>query len=176
MDLAIALTPPAVQLAVADTITASDNIKLALSATSLGFPVLTPRAEWTSSNKAVAIVDSTGLVQAIGLGPATIQARVNDEKAATAVTIVRRVVSVALTPTSVLGAVGDTAVLTAQALDASGLLVGGTAYAFSTTDPTVASVTRTGNQTVLVRLLKTGSATVAVTADNQTASTPVTVH
>lgn len=174
MDLEIFVTPPAVQLAVADTITLSDNVKLILSATSLGFPVVAPRAEWTSSDRTVAIVDSTGLVQATGLGLATITARVNGEKAQTTLSVVRRVVAVTLVPQTFRGPVGDSVTFTATAVDEQGLAVGGTTYAFASTDPTVLSVLRTGNQTARVILLKAGTASVTVTAGGQTTAAAVT--
>ncbi len=175
MDLALFLTPsPAVQLAVADTITSSDQIQLLLAATSLGFPVLTPHAEWTSAIPSVAIVDSTGLVQVIGLGKTTITARVNGVKVSTQVTVVQRVVSATLSPRTVQGLVGDTAILTATATDARGLPVGGTSFAFTATDPTAVAVTRTGDQTAKITLLKAGSTSVSVVAGGQTAATAVT--
>lgn len=174
MNLEIFLTPPALQLAVADTITTANSVKLILSATSLGFPVVTPHAEWTSSDRTVAIVDSTGLVQAVGLGLVTITARVNGEKAQTTVSVVRRVVSVTLTPQTFQGLVGDTTTVAATAVDAQGLAVGGTAFVFTSTDPTAVSVVRTGNQTAKITLLKPGSAGVTVAAGGQSAGTIVT--
>jgi alpha-tubulin suppressor-like RCC1 family protein len=175
MNLAIALNPSQVLLQVADTITASDNVQLTLSATSLGFPVTTPHAEWTSSAPSVAIVDSTGLVQAISEGVTTITARVNADKAFTVVRIAQRVVSTTIAPTSVQGVVGDTAVLTAAAVDSHGLAVGGTSFTFTSTDPTTVSVTRTGNQTAKITLLKPGAAGVSVVAGGIPATTTVNV-
>ncbi len=174
MNLALFLTPTAVQIPVSDTITSSDNAQLLLTATSLGFPVITPHAEWTSSNRSVAIVDSTGFVQAIGLGAATITARVNGETANSQVTVVRRVVAATLTPQTFQGLVGDTITLTATATDSHGSAVAGTAFAFSTTDPTSVNVTRTGDQTAKITLLKAGTASVGVIAGGQNASTAVT--
>ena len=54
--------------------------------------------------------------------------------------------------------------------------MGGTAYVFTMTDPSVASLTRTGNQTVRLNLLKVGTTKVIVTAGGQTASSNITVH
>jgi alpha-tubulin suppressor-like RCC1 family protein len=174
LNLAIALTPPQLQLSVADTITASDNVQLILSATSLGFPVITPHAEWTSSVPSVAVVDSTGLVRVVGLGQTIITARVNSETAQTRVTVVPRVVSATLTPQTFQGLVGDTTTLTATALDSRGLSVGGTSFTFTSNDPTTVNVTRTGNQTARITLLKAGNASVNVQADGQNAVTRVT--
>lgn len=176
MDLEIFVNPPSLSVGVADTITTSDNVKLVLTATSLGFPVVAPRAEWTTSDRAVAVVDSTGLVQIVGLGPVTITARVNGEKANTQLSVVRRVTSVRITPPTLTGVAGDSATITASAVDIGGITVAGTAYAFSSSDPTIATVTRTGNQTAQVRMIKAGTAFINVAAGGQIGSAPVTVH
>jgi len=176
MDLSIQIIPSEVQIIITDTVTASNNTHLDLIATSLGFRVLTPRAAWTTSNPNVALVDSSGRVQALRLGQSTITARVNGETSTCLVTVGNAITQVTLLPSTVTGAVGDTATVTAAALGPNGLLVGGTAYAFAVNDPSVASVTRTGNRTAQLRLLKVGTTKVVVTAVGQTASTTVTVH
>jgi uncharacterized protein YjdB len=176
MDLTIQLAPAQVQLLISDTVTASDNTQLQLRATSLGFPVLPPHARWTTSNPNVALVDSSGRVQALRLGVATITARVNGETSNSVVVVGNAVTGVTLLPSTASGAVGDTTTLTASAIGSNGLLVGGTVYVFSMTDPSVASLTRTGNQTVKLNLLKVGTTRVFVTASGQTASSTITVH
>jgi uncharacterized protein YjdB len=176
MDLVIQVAPTAVQLLVSDTVTVSNNTQLQLRATSLGFPVVTPHARWTTSNPNVALVDSSGRVQALRIGVATITARVNGETTNCVVTVNNAVAGVTLLPSTALGAVGDSATLTASAVGTNGLLVGGTAYVFTLTDPTVASLTRTGNQTVNLRFLKVGTTQVTVLAGAHTAASTITVH
>ena len=176
MDLTIQIVPSQVQLVITDTVTASNSTQLDLIATSLGFRVLTPHARWTTSNPNVALVDSSGRVQALHLGQTTITARVNGETSTSLVTIGNQITQVTLLPSTVTGAVGDTAFVTASALGPNGLLVGGTAYSFAVNDPTVVALTRTGNQTARLRLLKVGTTKVVVTAAGQIASTTVTVQ
>jgi alpha-tubulin suppressor-like RCC1 family protein len=176
MGLAVAIEPSSAQILVADTITLADNAALSLAASSFGHPVTAPRAEWTSASPAVAIVDSTGHVQAVGIGVATITARVNGEKATAVVTVAHRVAAATLSPGSIQGLAGDSAVVTATAVDALGAPVPGTAFVFTSTDPTAVSITRTGNQTARVVLLKAGSAGVTVTAGGQSAGTSVSVQ
>jgi uncharacterized protein YjdB len=176
MDLVIQVAPAQVQLLISDSVTASDNTQLQLRATSLGFPVLPPHARWTTSNPNVALVDSSGRVHALRLGVATITARVNGETSTSVVVVGNAVTGVTLLTSTSSGAVGDTTTLTASALGPNGLLVGGTVYVFSMTDPSVASLTRTGNQTVKLNLLKVGTTRVFVTASGQTASSTITVH
>jgi len=176
MDLSIQVAPTQVLLLISDSVTASDNTQLQLRATSLGFPVVTPHARWTTSNSNVALVDSSGRVQALRVGVATITARVNGETTNSVVTVGNAVVGVTLLPSTASGAVGDSTTLTASAVGTNGLLVGGTAYVFTMTDPSVASLTRTGNQTVKLTLLKVGTTRVIVTAGGQTAFSTITVH
>jgi uncharacterized protein YjdB len=176
MNLSIQVAPTQVTIVISDSVTASANTQLVLSATSLGFPVVTPHARWTTSNPNVALVDSSGRVQAISPGVATITARVNGETSDCVVTVSSGIAGVTLLPTSASGVVGDTVVLTATAVGTNGLIVGGTVYTFGVADPTIASLTRTGNQTVSLKLLKVGSTQVTVSAGGRLASSAITVH
>src|SRR5215831_7694875 len=176
MNLVIKVSPPQVTITISDTVTASANTQLLLSATSLGFPVVPPHAQWTTSNSNVALVDSGGRVRALTPGVATITARVNGETSTSVVTVTNQVTGLTLLPTTASGAVGDSVVLTATAVGANGQLVGGTAYLFSVADPSVARLTRTGNQTVSLNLLKAGSTQVSVAAGGRVASSAITVH
>lgn len=168
--LGIAVEPASASISVSDTITPANTVKLTLTATSLGRPVTAPRAEWTSSNSAIAVVDSTGLVQAVGIGSAVITARVNGEKATSAITVQHDVALVTLSPSPLSGVVGDSIVVTASALDSKGGLVAGTAYSFASTDSTTGAVARTGNRTARILLLKAGAIGVTVSAAGKTAT------
>ena len=168
--LAIAIEPTATSISVSDTITPSNSVQLALTATSLGKPVTAPRAEWTSSNAAIAIVDSSGLVRATGIGSAVITARVNGEKATSSITVKHDVALVTLSPPTLGGVVGDSIIVTASALDSKGELVAGTAYSFASTDSTTGAVSRTGNRTARIVLLKAGAIGVTVSAAGKSAS------
>jgi len=176
MALRIQVTPTTVTIPITDTVTASNSTQLGLAAFSLGIRVLTPHAQWTTSNSNVAVVDATGRVQALHLGQATITARINGQTDTSRVTVSNAISRVTLLPSTVAGVVGDTATLTASALGTNGLLVAGTAYAFAVNDPTVVSIARSGNQTVRLRFLKAGTTTVVVTAVGQAASSAVTVQ
>jgi hypothetical protein len=66
--------------------------------------------------------------------------------------------------------------VTASALDASGVLVPGTIYVFSSGDASTATVTQTGTRTARVTFLKAGAARVNVKADGQTASVTGTIQ
>lgn len=168
--LAIFVAPTATFISVSDTITPANTVQLTLTATSLGKPVTAPRAEWTSSNSTIAVVDSTGLVRAIGIGSAVITARVNGEKATSSITVKHDVALVSLSPPSLGGLVGDTISVTASALDSKGELVAGTAYSFASTDTTTGAVSRTGNRTARIVLLKPGAIGVTASAAGKSAT------
>lgn len=170
MALGLTIQPAVVTISTGDSVTVGSSAQLSLLATSLGQPVATPRASWTTSNASVAIVDANGVVRAVTIGTVTITARVNGTKATATVNVVHDVATLELSPTALTGAVGDSIVVTAAALDSRGSLVPGTVYSFSPMDSTTASVTRIGNQTALVVLLEAGPVGIRVTAGGHTAT------
>src|SRR5512141_632867 len=100
----------------------------------------------------------------VGIGTTTVTARVNASKATATVVVAYRVKTVSLSPASLAGVAGDTLTVTASAVDAAGALVPQTAYAFSSADQSIATVTSTGPRTAKVTLVKAGAARVNVTA------------
>ena len=165
-----------------DTVFLTDSglvspVHLPLSATSFGQPVPTPKGvEWTIADTTIAVVDSTGGVRAIRLGTTTLTARVNAEKAHATIVVVQKVASVVVTPNTLAGFVGDTTNIVASALDASGALVPGTAYAFSVPDPTAVLLTRTSTRTATAVFLKAGPVRINVTADGHVGSATGTIQ
>ena len=169
LGLALTLTPPVDTIFVADTLTGANSAQLKVSATSLGNAISTPGGvEWSTSDPNVATVNSSGLVVARGIGSATITARVNSSTAHTDLVVAYRVSQLTLSATSFANLVGDTVQFTASALDPNGTLVPGTAYAFTSADPTVAVVISPSPRTGRVVFLKTGVANVSVKAGGQT--------
>ena len=177
MNLKLRVSSPADTVFVSDTLTTADRVQLTLAGTTQGMPVSTPLvAEWTSSNPSVAVVDENGMVTPISLGTTKITARVNDERASATIVVARRAVQLSVSPSALTGLAGDTAIVTAAALDAGGVLVPGTAYDFSVSDPNTATITRTGNQTARVIFLKAGAVQVNVAAAGQAASATGTIE
>ena len=152
-------------------------VHLSLSATSFGQSVETPDGVvWSIADSTVATLDSSGGLRPLRLGTTTVTARINDAKAHAEIVVVQKVTRVVVAPNPVAAFVGDTVTFTASALDASGALVSGTAYTFSTTDPTLVALTRTSTRTARAVFLKAGSARVDVAADGQLGSATVTVQ
>jgi hypothetical protein len=177
LGLELSLSPSVDTIFVSDTILATTTAPLSLSATSFGRLVQTPEGvEWTTSDPSVATVSSAGVVTPHSIGTTTVSARVNSSKASATVVVAYRVTQVGLSISSLAGVAGDTILLAASAVDAKGVLVPGTAYSFAAADPTVASVTMSAARTARVILLKSGVATVNVTAGGKTATATGTVQ
>lgn len=118
---------------------------------------------WSSSNTAVATVDSNGLVTAVAIGTSTITATTQDgSKTATCgVTVTAGSTTVSVTGVTLSAAaaalsVGDTKLLTATVQPPTAT---NQAVTWSTTSPDIASVTQGG----LVTALSPGTTTISVT-------------
>lgn len=110
---------------------------------------------WHSSDTTVAIVSPAGNVRALREGAATISAYVGKVKGASAVTTTAIVDSVRMSAPSATLQVGKTTQLTAQATDSKGRKLNRT-VTWSSSDPTVASVSSSG----VITALKTGTTTI----------------
>ncbi|MEW5931019.1 MAG: Ig-like domain-containing protein [Gemmatimonadota bacterium] len=138
--------------------------------------VLTGRAvTWTSSNTAVATVDASGRVTAVGPGTATITAT-SEGKSGTATVTVRTpppaVATVTVSPGSAKIEEGETVQLRATARDAAGNVLTGRTVTWSTSNPEVATVSATG----LVRGVKKGRVTITATVEGKTGTAQVEVE
>ena len=144
----------------------------------LAFPGTT--STWTSSNKNVASVDTTGLVTAVAPGIATITATVTDGVTTVIGTSVITVntptpapvaspilTSVTITPPTASITTGATQQLTANPLDQNNAVFVGSTITWSSNNPTVATV---DGATGLVTGVSAGGATITATAISGTTS------
>lgn len=134
---------------------------------------LTDRAvSWNSSAAAVASVDGSGLVQAQAAGTAMITATVEGKAASAQITVIPiPVASVAVSPDSATLEVGSTRQFSATARDASGNVLTGRAFTWSSSAAAVAAVDSSG----VIRAVAPGSATITATSEGQSAAATVTV-
>ncbi|HEY9450649.1 MAG TPA: Ig-like domain-containing protein [Gemmatimonadaceae bacterium] len=118
---------------------------------------------YSSSNNAVATVDSSGLVTAQSVGNATITVSSCDEEASVdiAVASAQEAVTVTLASDSIL--VGDSVIVRAQATEAGGGPLDGVVFTWSIDPDSVASVTVIDDSTALVRALAEGTAIITAT-------------
>lgn len=142
-----------------------------LSATVKPLNATDPTVIWTSSNTAVATVDSDGVVTAVKEGSATITAKAGDKTATCSVHVAKKaipVTSVSLNKTSLSLTEQDTYQLTATVKpdDATDKTV-----TWSSTNTAVATVSSSG----LVTAVKEGSANIVAKAGGKTANCIVDV-
>ncbi|MGI8547056.1 MAG: Ig-like domain-containing protein [Gemmatimonadaceae bacterium] len=139
--------------------------------------VLSGRAvTWSSANSAVATVDGSGSVRAVGAGNTTITAT-SEGKAGTAQVVVTApaavpVASVAVNPSTGNIVVGGTLMLSATTRDASGATISGRSVAWSTTAPQIATVSSSG----VVTAISPGNVTITAGSEGKIGSASITVQ
>ena len=145
-----------------DTLVAlGETVRLAAEAADAnGHPIEGAVFAWSSGDEAVATVDSAGVVTATGNGTATVTARADGASGSAMATVIQVADSVLVSPPARMFGVGDTLRLTAEAIDANGHAVGGTTFAWTSSDVSVASVDYSG----FVRGLAEGRATITAAA------------
>ena len=129
---------------------------------------------WSSSNPGVAVVSSTGVVTAVGLGTATVTIRAGTKQTTVRARVVGEpVTSVRITPQQSVHIVrlGQTKQLTAECLNAAQQVVTGRTITWNSSNPVVATVSGTG----LVSGNAVGTATISATCDG-TVSAGVTAQ
>ncbi len=147
--------------------------QLGVSAKDVTGGALTGRsATWSSSVPAIAAVSSQGIVTAITAGKATITATIEGKSATATVTVALvPVKTVSITPSTSRLNVGQTLQLTASARDSVGNALTGRAVTWTTTAPSVATVTSQG----LVTAIAAGTAEMTATVEGTSTSATVTV-
>ena len=157
----------------ADTLLAfGDTVRLAAEARDgNGHTMAGAEFSWTSSDTTVATVDATGLVTAAANGAATVTATWGAVAASARVTVAQAISTVRVLPRSLSLPVGDTARLSAMALDALGTEVTDAAFEWSSSAPSVATVEESG----FVRAAAVGVATITAASGRLRDSTRVSV-
>ena len=137
-----------------------------------GNPLSGRTVVWTTSNAAVAAVDSTGMATGIALGTATITATCEGQTGTTPVTVSSvPVASVVVAPSAANILVGGTVQLTATAKDSTATVLAGRGITWSSLNPSVATVSPTG----LATGVAAGTATITATSEGKNASAAVAV-
>ena len=164
---AVAVTPDTVVLtAVGQTTQLTAEVRDQAGRVMDGVPVA-----WSSADTAVAMVDSAGLVTAVGGGAATVTARAGEASGDALVMVMQSVDSVTVSPAADTIAVGDTLRLVAEAYDETGHVVEGAVFTWSSSDDAVATVDPSG----LVRGAGEGTATITATAGDASGTSEITV-
>ena len=140
-----------------------DTVRLAAAVLDLnGREVPGVAVSWTSGDSAVAVVDSTGLVTAVGAGETTVTAASGTVSASASVTVMQTTSTVAVSPARATLQVGDTLRLSASATDANGHPVAGAEFSWASSDSAVAAVGASG----LVQGIADGTATITAASES----------
>ncbi len=127
---------------------------------------------WVSSNASVAAVSAVGLVTGVGLGSATITATSEGQSNTASVTVTNvPVASVSVTPASATLQVGQTVQLTATPRDSNGNALSGRVVTWSSSTPSVATVSGGG----LVTGVAAGSSTITAASEGKSGTASVAV-
>jgi uncharacterized protein YjdB len=102
------------------------------------------KLNWSSLNPNVATVDANGLVTGVAIGSTVITARADGVTAQTDMRVQPLVASVVLSPSLASVPIGTNRSLTVTVSDNKGLALSGRLIAFSTSNPSVATVNGTG--------------------------------
>ena len=128
---------------------------------------------WTSSDPAVASVDTNGLVTAVARGNATITAALDGKSDSAAISVVLPAARVEVDPsTATLTIVGATKQLTAKVYDTNDDVITDAPVAWTSGDPSVATVNRIG----MVTAIGSGAATITATSEGTSDSATISVE
>ena len=138
-----------------------DTLRLAAEVQDqVGRPMPGEAVVWAASDTIVASVDSTGLLTAVGNGEAAVTATSGPISGDAAVQVMQVARSVLVTPAADTLLLRDSLRLVAEALDARGHPVDGAAFAWSSSDRSVAAVDESG----VVRGVGEGTVEITVAA------------
>ena len=163
----IAITPPSLSLAVGQDVQFSAAV---LDANGIAIPgrVIT----WTTENAAIASISTAGKASGVGVGTTAIHASADglDATASVSVTAVPAA-AIVIAPSAVTLTKGDTSRFTATVRDASGSVLANRAVTWSSSNPTIATVSSSG----LVTAVAAGTATVTARSDAVSATAAVSI-
>jgi uncharacterized protein YjdB len=127
---------------------------------------------WTTSNSAVATVDTNGMVTAVAPGSATITGTAEGKSDASTITVTQApVATVAIVPNPLSMSVTQSTQLSAIARDANGTVLTGRSVTWSSSDNAVAMVSAQGMLTAVAA----GTATITATTEGKSATAAVTI-
>ncbi len=129
---------------------------------------------WASTDGAVATIDAaTGLGTAVGNGPTAITATVGGVAGSADLTVGQVIADILIQPDSATLLIPDPQTLqfTAVARDANGFVVAGVVFGWTSSDPSVATVTATG----LAATVGPGTTTITASAGGVTDTASLTV-
>lgn len=153
------LLPPATQQL---TVTLKDASGNTLSGRSI---------TWSSDNSGIASVSTSGFVTSVAAGKATISAASEGKSGTASITVLAPVAAVTLDRATAIVAIGDSLQLTATLKDAAGAIITGRIVTWTSSAPTLATVSASG----MITALAAGSVTITAASEGKSADAAVTV-
>ena len=164
--LSVTVAPGTAQLSVGQTIQLTATPQLS-DGTAAGRSV-----SWTSDTPTIAMVSDTGLVTGVGVGSATISAKIDGVSGTTAVAVTPPpVAKITLAPTERRIIAGDSGALSATLLSADGKALADRSITWSSSAPSVAAVSPRG----IVSGLTPGAAEISAKCEGIEAKASITV-
>ncbi len=131
----VTVTPTSVSLMVGDTVRIAAELRAAD-----GSLITNRKPVWSSSDDAIATVDTDGLVTAVARGNVTITATAEGKQGTSSVSVTDPVATVTLAPDSAKLIQGDTLTFVATTRASDGTVITGRVIAWSSLNPAVASI------------------------------------
>lgn len=131
---------------------------------------------WTSSNTAIATINSTGVATGVSPGTVTITATSEGATGTAALTVSSAAVStISVAPQVSTIGVGAAETLTATVQDGSGNVLPNRIVTWQTSNSAIATVSSTGNNTAQVSGVTPGTVTITATSEGKSGNATVTV-
>lgn len=172
----VSISPSNASVLVRSPARTTDVIQLIATATNrLGDPRADVPFTFTSSDPAIATVDSTGLVHALKPGAVSIKASTCGESATAQITVINAVVTVTVTTAAQSAVVGDSVLVTARARGQTGDSLPDVKFTFAVSPPASATMKVVNDSTVYVFPTVAGNLTVTATGEGASSSTVIAV-
>ena len=155
------------------TITVGQSANASASALDqFGTAIATGTVTWTTGSSAIASVSASGVVTGVAVGQTEVIANAGGKEARAPVNVIPvPVVIVTVTPTTATVGVGGTQQLTATTLDGNSNVLTGRVVAWTSSDPSRATVNGTG----LVTGVAAGVVNISATSEGKTGMAQITV-
>ncbi|HUF64821.1 MAG TPA: Ig-like domain-containing protein [Gemmatimonadaceae bacterium] len=159
------------------TVFVQNTVTLSATTSDVSGNTLTGRTvTWTTNASAVATVSSSGVVTGVAPGTATITATSEGKSGTATVTVtLAAVATVTVEPSTATIASGSTTTLTANVTDQNGGVLTDRVVTWSSSNPSVATVSSTGVVTGGVTGALVGTATITASTEGKSGSASVTV-
>jgi alpha-tubulin suppressor-like RCC1 family protein len=170
------LTPSNASITVRSPANAADILKLTATAINrVGNARTDVPISFTSSDTSVAIVDSAGVLHAKKPGTITVKASTCGQSASSKITILPAVIAIQAVAAATTIVAQDSVLVTARALNQSGVSLAGVKFVFSVSPAGSATITTTSDSTAYIFSKTAGNLTVTATGEGTSGTASIVV-